>query len=142
MKAYNQVLETGKVRLFKSYKPEFKDGEQRRDFFYVKDAVDMTLYFLEHPEKNGIFNVGTGKSHTWVELVTALFNAAGKPVNIEYVDMPDEIRGKYQYFTEANMDKMRIVAGYSKQIADVNDCVTDYVRNYLMKEKYFGLSKD
>jgi len=142
MKAYNQVLETGKVRLFKSYKPEFKDGEQRRDFIYVKDAVDMTLYFLEHPEKNGIFNVGTGKSHTWVELVTALFNAAGKPVNIEYVDMPDEIRGKYQYFTEANMDKMRIVAGYSKPIADVNDGVTDYVRNYLMKEKYFGLSKD
>jgi ADP-L-glycero-D-manno-heptose 6-epimerase len=135
------VLETGKVKLFKSYKTEYKDGEQKRDFVYVKDAVDITLHFLEHPEMNGIFNVGTGKSHTWIELVTALFNAAGKPVNIEYIDMPDDIRDKYQYFTEADMYKTKFVAGYNKPIADVNEGVTDYVKNYLMKDKYFGLSK-
>jgi ADP-L-glycero-D-manno-heptose 6-epimerase len=142
LKAFNQVLESGKVKLFKSYKAEYKDGEQKRDFIYVKDAVDMTLHFLEHPDANGIYNIGSGKSHTWIELVTALFNAAGKPVKIEYIDMPEDIREKYQYFTEANMEKMKSVAGYNKPISDVNDGVTDYVKNYLMKDKYFGLSKD
>jgi len=139
LKAFNQVLESGKVKLFKSYKAEY---EQKRDFIYVKDAVDMTLHFLEHPDTNGIYNIGSGKSHTWIELVTALFNAAGKPVKIEYIDIPEDIREKYQYFTEANMEKMKSVAGYNKPISDVNDGVTDYVKNYLMKDKYFGLSKD
>jgi ADP-L-glycero-D-manno-heptose 6-epimerase len=139
-KAFEQVRDSGKVRLFKSYKEDFKDGEQRRDFIYVKDAVDMTLFFLEHPEKNGIFNVGTGRSATWIELVTALFDSVGKPVNIEFIDMPEDIRGKYQYFTEANLQKMKD-AGYNKPIMNVRDGVMDYVKNYLLKDIYFGMSR-
>lgn len=139
-KAFEQVRDFGKVQLFKSYKDDFKDGEQRRDFIYVKDAVDMTLHFLEHPDKNGIFNVGTGKAQTWVELVTALFDSVGKPVNIEFIDMPEEIRGKYQYFTEANLEKLKD-AGYNKPILNVRDGVMDYVKNYLLKDVYFGMSK-
>jgi ADP-L-glycero-D-manno-heptose 6-epimerase len=140
-KAFEQVRDFGKVKLFKSYNPQFKDGEQKRDFIYVKDAVDMSLFFLEHPDKNGIYNVGTGKAQTWVDLVTALFNAVGKPLNIEYIEMPEEIREKYQYFTEADMNKIKS-AGYSKPIMNVNDGVNDYVKNYLVKEKYLGMSRD
>lgn len=139
-KTFEQVRDTGKVRLFKSYKEDYKDGEQRRDFIYVKDAVDMTLFFIEHPEKNGIFNVGTGHATTWIELVTALFDSVGKPVNIEFIDMPEDIRGKYQYFTEANLKKMKD-AGYNKPILNVRDGVMDYVKNYLLKDIYFGMSK-
>lgn len=139
-KAFEQVRDTGKVQLFKSYKENYKDGEQRRDFVYVKDAVDMTLFFLEKIDKNGIFNVGTGHAQTWVELVTTLFEAVGKPVNIEFVDMPEDIRDKYQYFTEANMNKIR-TAGYYKPIMNVSNGVTDYVKNYLLKDVYFGMSK-
>jgi ADP-L-glycero-D-manno-heptose 6-epimerase len=139
-KAFEQVRDFGKVKLFKSYNSEYKDGEQKRDFVYVKDAVDMTLHFLEREDKNGIFNVGTGNAQTWVELVTALFNAVGKPVNIEFVDMPEEIRGKYQYFTQANLGKIRN-AGYDKKIMDVNEGVNDYVKNYLLKDVYLGMSK-
>lgn len=140
-KAFEQVRDTGKVRLFKSYKPEFKDGEQKRDFIYVKDAVDMTLYFLEHQDKNGIFNIGTGHAQTWVELVKALFDAVGKPVNIEFIDMPEEIREKYQYFTEANLKNLRN-AGYDKTILNVSEGVTDYVKNYLLKDIYLGMNKE
>ena len=139
-KAFEQVRDKGKVRLFKSYKPEYKDGEQKRDFIYVKDAVDITLFFLEHEDKNGIFNIGTGRAQTWIELVTALFKAVGKPVNIEYVDMPEDIREKYQYFTEANLTKLRN-AGYAKPIMNVEEGVTDYVKQYLLKDVYLGLSK-
>lgn len=139
-KAFEQVRDTGKVRLFKSYRSEFKDGEQKRDFIYIKDAVDMTLYFLDHQDKNGIFNIGTGHAQTWVELVKALFDAVGKPVNIEFIDMPEEIREKYQYFTEANLKKLRI-AGYDKTILNVREGVTDYVKNYLLKDIYLGMSK-
>ncbi len=140
-KAFEQVRDTGKVQLFKSHKPEYKDGEQKRDFVYVKDAVDMTLHFLDHPDENGIFNVGTGQAQTWVELVTALFEALNKPVNIEFVEMPEEIRGKYQYFTEASLRKIRS-AGYSKPISDLKTGVTDYVKNYLLKDLYFGMNRE
>lgn len=139
-KAFEQVRDTGKVQLFKSHKPDYKDGEQKRDFIYVKDAVDMTLYFLDHQDENGIFNIGTGKAQTWIELVTALFNALGKPVNIEFVDMPESIRDKYQYFTEANITKL-VNAGYINPVMNVEDGVTDYVKNYLLKDVYLGLSK-
>ena len=140
-KAFEQVRDTGKVQLFKSYKPEYKDGEQKRDFVYVKDAVDMTLHFLDHPDENGIFNVGTGRAQTWVELVTVLFEALDKPVNIEFAEMPEEIRGKYQYFTEASLRKIRS-AGYSKPISDLKTGVTDYVKNYLLKDLYFGMNRE
>ena len=139
-KAFEQVRDTGKVKLFKSYKKEYGDGMQKRDFVYIKDAVDMTLYFLEHEGENGIFNVGTGRAQTWVELVTALFNAVGKPVNIEFIDMPEDIRDKYQYFTEANLKKIRS-AGYDKPVMSVEKGVNDYVKNYLLKDVYLGLSK-
>lgn len=140
-KAFEQIRDNGKVKLFKSYLKDYKDGEQKRDFIYVKDAVDMTLYFWEHPDKNGIFNVGTGKAQTWIELVTALFNALNKPVKIDFVDMPEDIRGKYQYFTEANLAKLK-QAGYDKSILNVEDGVNDYVKNYLLKESYLGMSKE
>jgi ADP-L-glycero-D-manno-heptose 6-epimerase len=136
-KAFEQVRDSGKVRLFKSRKPEYKDGEQMRDFVYIKDAVDMTLYFLDNIDKNGLFNVGAGKARTWNDLVKALFNAMGKPINIEYINLPDTLADKYQYFTEANINKIRS-AGFDKPATSLEDGVTDYVKNYLLKECYLG----
>ncbi|MEP0860618.1 MAG: ADP-glyceromanno-heptose 6-epimerase [Ignavibacterium sp.] len=136
-KAFEQVRDTGKVRLFKSLNPQYKDGEQMRDFVYVKDAVDMTLHFLEHKNQNGIYNVGSGKARTWIDLVKALFNAIGKPVNIEFIDLPNHLREKYQYFTEANLTKIKS-AGYNKPLTPLEDGVNDYVKNYLLKNLYLG----
>lgn len=136
-KAFEQVRDTGKVRLFKSLNPNYKDGEQMRDFVYVKDAVEMTLHFLEYRDKNGIYNVGSGKARTWIDLVTALFNAVGKPVNIEFIDLPENLKEKYQYFTEANLAKIKS-AGYNKPITSLEDGVNDYVKNYLLKSLYLG----
>lgn len=136
-KAFEQVRGTGKVRLFKSRNSKYKDGEQMRDFVYVKDAVDMTLYFLDHPDRNGIFNVGAGKARTWNDLVAALFNAVGKPVNIEYIDLPEYLREKYQYFTEANLNKIW-TTGCKKATTSLEDGVNDYVKNYLLKDLYLG----
>lgn len=136
-KAFEQVRDMGKVRLFKSLNPSYNDGEQMRDFIYVKDAVDMTLHFLEHKDKNGIYNVGSGKARTWIDLVTALFNAVGKPVNIEFIDLPENLREKYQYFTEANLTKIKS-AGYNKSLTSLEDGVNDYVKNYLLKNLYLG----
>ncbi|MCI0500916.1 MAG: ADP-glyceromanno-heptose 6-epimerase [Epsilonproteobacteria bacterium] len=136
-KAFEQVRDTGKVRLFKSLNPNYKDGEQMRDFIYVKDAVDMTLHFLDKPDKNGIFNVGAGKARTWNDLVASLFNAVGKPINIEYVDLPQHLAEKYQYFTEANLNKIKSV-GYNQATTSLEDGVSDYVKNYLLKTGYLG----
>jgi ADP-L-glycero-D-manno-heptose 6-epimerase len=97
----------------------------------------MTLYFLEHPDKNGIYNVGAGKARTWNALVNALFNAVGKPVKIEYIDLPENLRKKYQYFTEANLSKIKS-AGYNKQTTTLEDGVNDYVKNYLLRSLYLG----
>lgn len=140
-KAFEQVRDYGKVKLFKSYNPNFKDGEQKRDFVYVKDAIDMTLFFFDNKNVNGIFNVGTGNAQTWIELVTALFDSMNKPLNIEFIDMPEEIKSKYQYFTQANLTKIRD-AGYDKPIMNVQNGVKDYVKNYLLKNSYLGLSRD
>lgn len=136
-KAFEQIFETGKARLFKSANPKYKDGEQMRDFIYVKDAVDMTLFFLDHPDKNGLFNIGSGKAETWNTLVTALFKAMDKEVNIEYIDMPQHLVEKYQYFTEAKMEKIK-KAGYSKPLLSLEEGVTDYVKNNLLKSKFLG----
>ena len=136
-KAFEQVRDFGKVNLFKSLHPDYKDGEQKRDFVYVKDAVEMTLFFLEHNDKNGLYNVGGGKARTWNDLVTALFHAVGKPVNIEYIDLPEQLAEKYQYFTEANLDKIK-KAGYLNPLSTLEEGVTDYVQNYLMKRKFLG----
>ena len=136
-KAFEQIRDTGKVCLFKSLNPKYKDGEQMRDFVYVKDAVDMTLYFLDNPNINGIFNAGAGKARTWNDLVTALFNAVGKPVNIEYIDLPAQLKEKYQYFTEANLIKIKD-AGYNQTITSLEDGIYDYVKNYLLRNMYLG----
>jgi len=137
-KAFEQVRDTGKVKLFKSLNKDYKDGEQMRDFIYVKDAVNMTLHFLEHPDKNGLFNVGSGKARTWNDLVTALFNAMNKPVNIEYIDLPDRLAYKYQYFTEANIGKLRN-AGYNEPVSSLEDGINDYVKNYLLGKQFLGM---
>ncbi len=137
-KAFDQIESTGKVRLFKSRNPEYKDGEQKRDFIYIKDAVDMTLFFLNNKDKNGLFNIGSGKARTWNDLVTAIFKAMNKPVNIEYIELPEYLAEKYQYFTEANLEKLK-KAGYSKSKFTLEEGVTDYVKNYMLKNKYLGL---
>ena len=137
-KAFEQVRDTGKVKLFKSGNPKYKDGEQMRDFIYVKDAVNMTLYFLENKNINGLFNIGSGQAKTWNDLITALFKAMEKPVNIEYIDLPDHLADKYQYFTEANLSKVK-KAGYKKEITSLENGINDYVKNYLLSKIYLGM---
>ncbi len=135
LKAFEQINAKGKVGLFKSYKPEFKDGEQKRDFIYVKDTADMTLFFLDNPRLTGLFNIGTGKPRTWNDLVKAVFAAMDRQPNIEYIEMPDSIRSQYQYFTEADITKLR-KAGYNKKTTSLEDAIKDYVQNYLQKNGY------
>jgi ADP-L-glycero-D-manno-heptose 6-epimerase len=137
-KAFEQIRDEGCVRLFKSNNADYKDGEQMRDFVYVKDAVDMTLWFLNNKDKNGLYNIGSGEARTWKDLAIALFNALNKPVNIIYIEMPKHLEQKYQYFTEAKMDKIRNT-GFTKPLQSLEEGVTDYVKNYLLKEKYFGI---
>ncbi len=134
-KGYEQIRDTGKVRLFKSERPEFADGGQRRDFLYVKDAVAMTLWLLDHPEHNGIFNIGTGVSTDWNRLMGAIFAAMDRPPSIEYIDMPPHIAKAYQYDTCADMTKLR-AAGYITPVTAVEEAVRDYVVNYLMLQKH------
>ncbi len=136
-KAFEQINETGKLMLFKSKNPNYKDGEQLRDFIYIKDAVDMTLFFLDRPDKNGIYNVGSGKARAWNDLAVSVFNAMGKKPNIEYIDLPVQLEDKYQYFTEANLTKI-IKAGYTKPVSKLEDGISDYINNYLLKNKYLG----
>ena len=131
-KSYRQIGLEGKVSLFKSYQPGYADGEQMRDFVYVKDAVDVTLWFLEHAA-GGLFNCGTGIARTWKDLATAVFTAMDVPVNISYIDMPETLKGKYQYFTEAKMTKLR-AAGYEQPFTPLEDAVLDYIRNFYMKQ--------
>ena len=137
IKAFEQINATGKVRLFKSYKSEYKDGEQKRDFLYVKDAVDMSLFFLDNATLSGLFNIGAGKAQTWNDLVKAVFAAMDKKPNIEYIEMPESIRNQYQYFTEADITKLRNV-GYKQEITQLEDAIKDYVQNYLTKGGYLG----
>jgi ADP-L-glycero-D-manno-heptose 6-epimerase len=130
-KSYAQALDSGKIHLFKSHRLDFRDGEQRRDFLYVKDAVAMTLHLAEHPSANGIFNIGSGKMHTWNELARAVFAALGRPPRIEYIDMPESIREKYQYSTQADIRKL-LATGYDRPITSLEEAVRDYVVNYLV----------
>jgi len=130
LKAYESIKKEGKIRLFKSYNPKYKDGEQLRDFIYVKDAVQMTLFFLDKPHINGIFNVGTGIPRSWNDLARAVFSALNLKPNIEYIDMPEVLRGKYQYFTKAQMEKIKL-AGYELSTLSLEEGVKDYVLNHL-----------
>ncbi len=126
-KAFGQVLDRGWLGLFKSDRPEYPDGGQKRDFVYVRDAVGATLFMMEHPEIGGLFNCGTGKARTWNDLANAVFKALGKPVDIRYIDMPEKLKGKYQYFTQADTTKLR-AAGYTVPFLDLEEAVADYVR--------------
>lgn len=136
-KAYHQVLETGSIRLFKSYRPEYAHGEQKRDFVYVKDAVAMTLHLAETDRAGGLYNIGTGRAGTWNELARAVFAALEKPERIEYVEMPDTLRGKYQYYTQAEVKRLA-AAGWSKSAMSLADSVKDYVRGYLVPDARLG----
>ena len=136
-KAYDQIVSTGKIRLFKSYKPEYADGCQMRDFIYVKDAVAMTLHLAENEEAGGLFNVGAGVARTWVDLANSLFTALGRTPDIEFIEMPESIRDQYQYYTCADISKLR-GAGYSAPVTSLEDAVADYAKNYLMKGARLG----
>jgi ADP-L-glycero-D-manno-heptose 6-epimerase len=132
-KAHRQIRETGRMRLFRSQRPEYSDGGQMRDFVYVKDCVDILWWLLEHPEASGIINVGTGIARTWNDLAGAVFAAMGRAADIEYVDMPESIRDKYQYLTRADMGKLRRM-GYAAPFSTLEDAVRDYVAGYLEKD--------
>jgi ADP-L-glycero-D-manno-heptose 6-epimerase len=134
-KGYHEIKSTGKIRLFKSHKPDYKDGEQKRDFIYVKDAVELVYYFLKHPSKTGIFNIGTGNAKTWNDLAAALFSALNVKANVEYFDMPEILKGKYQYFTQADLGKLK-EANPAYKFYGLNEAVQDYV-NYLESEAHF-----
>ncbi|MFW5813290.1 MAG: ADP-glyceromanno-heptose 6-epimerase [Fibrobacterota bacterium] len=136
-KAFENARGEGVISLFKSAREEYADGEQKRDFVYVKDAVEITLYFLENRGAGGIYNVGTGKARTWNDLATALFAALGKPVRVNYIDMPAQLEKKYQYHTQARTDKLRSI-GCSHSCMSLEESVKDYVCGYLSCSKHLG----
>lgn len=129
-KAFAQILETGKVGLFKSYRPDYEHGRQQRDFLYVKDAVAMTLFLADTPSAGGLFNLGSGVANSWIDLAEAIFAALDKEPVIEFVEMPEGLREKYQYYTCADIGKLREV-GYDAEVTPLRDAVADYVQNYL-----------
>lgn len=124
------------MRLFKSHREDYKDGEQLRDFIYVEDIAKLCHWLTENKIDSGLYNVGTGKARTFNDLANALFLSMNKPVNIEYIDMPEDIRDKYQYFTEADMSKLT-GAGYTASFYTLEEGVADYVRNYLSLNNYY-----
>ncbi len=133
--AYNQISETGKMKLFRSHHPDFKDGEQKRDFIYVKDVADICIFLMEQRQQSGIYNVGTGKACTFIDLANAVFHSLHLNPEIDFIDTPEDIRDKYQYFTQAEMSKLRNT-GYTKKFYTLEDSVDDYIQNYL-KIKFF-----
>ena len=137
LRAFEQITADGKLRLFRSYKPEYADGESMRDFLYVKDAVDMVLHLFGTSGACGLYNIGSGKAETWNSLGKAVFEALGKELNIEYIDMPEHLKDRYQYYTKAEMDKF-YKTGYTREIMSLQDAIRDYVVNYLLPGKYLG----
>jgi len=133
--AYNQIKETGKMKLFRSHREDYKDGEQLRDFIYVKDVIDVLYFFMKKQPKNGLFNIGQGKARTFNDLVQNTFKSMNINGKIEYIDTPEDIRDKYQYFTEADIEKLRSV-GYNKPFHTLEKGIEDYVKNFLIPEKY------
>ena len=133
-KSTAQVQAGGVIRLFKSYRSDFRDGEQKRDFLYVKDAVAMTLHLAASKRAGGLFNIGSGRARTWLDLARAVFAALKRKPKIEFIEMPEAIRDKYQYFTQANLVRLR-AAGYTAPVTSLEDAVNDYVRNYLVPDK-------
>lgn len=133
--AYHQIQETGKMKLFQSHHPEYKDGEQKRDFVYVKDVVEVLYYLMHHRKDSGLYNLGSGTARTFNDLVKSVFHALEREVQIEYIPTPEDIRDTYQYFTEANMEKLRSI-GYDQRFHSLEEGVNDYVRNYLVEQNY------
>ena len=134
--AYSQIQLTGKVKLFRSHHQDFKDGEQLRDFIYVEDVAEVMFWMMENRPPSGLYNLGTGKARTFNDLVSAIFTSIEKEANIEFIDTPEDIRDKYQYFTEADMSKLK-KAGYEKPFSSLEDGVKDYVMNFLLKNRYY-----
>lgn len=133
--AYNQIKETNVMKLFRSHNPKFKDGEQKRDFIYVKDVVEVMYFLMHHRKDSGIYNLGSGEARTFLDLTRNTFNAMCIPESIAYIDTPEDIRDKYQYFTEAKMDKLRSV-GYTNSFHILEEGVQEYVQKYLAGTKY------
>jgi ADP-L-glycero-D-manno-heptose 6-epimerase len=133
--AYKQINEKGAMKLFRSHNPEYRDGEQKRDFIFVKDLIDVLFFFMKNQENSGIYNLGTGTARTFLDLVKATFKAMNIEENIGFIDTPEDIRDKYQYFTEARMTKLRD-AGYTKPFTSLENGINDYVVNYLASGKY------
>jgi ADP-L-glycero-D-manno-heptose 6-epimerase len=134
--AYKQINKTGKMRLFKSHNDKYRDGEQKRDFVYVKDVVNICYFLMKNQPESGLYNLGSGKARTFKDLVNATFRAMNRSIDVTYIDTPEDIRDKYQYFTEANMNKL-ILAGYKEGFHTLEQGVEDYVKNYLTEFKYY-----
>jgi ADP-L-glycero-D-manno-heptose 6-epimerase len=134
--AFHQINKTGGMKLFRSHRPDYQDGEQLRDFVYVKDVVEVCYYLMDTPPQSGIYNLGSGKARTFLDLTKNTFAAMEKEVNISFLDTPEDIRDKYQYFTEADMSKL-IASGYYKEFHTLEEGVSDYVTNYLIPEEYY-----
>ncbi len=136
-KAYEQISQTGEMTLFKSHHPDYEDGRQMRDFLYVKDAVLMSVWLAENSQVNGLFNLGSGRARTWLDLGRAIFSGLGIEPRIRFIDMPEVLRDKYQYFTEARIEKIR-AAGYDKDLFSLEEGVEDYVTRYLVPDLRLG----
>lgn len=136
MHAFNQIEKTGAMKLFRSHNPEFKDGEQMRDFVYVKDVVDVCYFLMHHRKNSAIYNLGSGKARTFLDLVKATFKAMNKEENISFIDTPADIRDKYQYFTEANMAKLKSI-GFTQEFTSLEAGVEDYISEYLSSKSRF-----
>ena len=136
-KAYEQIRDTGRVRLFRSYRPEYGDGEQLRDFVYVKDVVQMTLHLSDARGAAGLYNIGSGEAHTWIQLAKALFAAMGRAPEIEFIEMPESMRSRYQYYTCADITRLR-ATGYDQSPTTLDAAVADYVTRYLDKDFHLG----
>ena len=133
--AYNQIQEKGFVKLFRSHNPEYKDGEQLRDFIYVQDVVSVCLYLMQNKNHSGLFNLGTGEARSFLDLAKATFHALDLEPKIEFIDTPEDIRDKYQYYTQAEMGKL-VSDGYKKPFTSLEEGVKDYVQNYLVGKRY------
>lgn len=136
-KAFGQIRREGVLKLFRSYHPDYRDGEQMRDFLYVKDAVKMVLHLAENKSAGGLYNIGSGEANTWLALANAVFKALDIPSNIEFIEMPESIRDKYQYYTKADISRLR-ETGYDKPISSLDASIADYVQNYLIRDCYLG----
>ena len=134
--SYNQICKTGQVKLFKSHKEDFGDGMQKRDFIYVKDVCRVCYFFLQNRKNSGLYNLGTGEARTFLDLVNAVFSALGREVNVEFIDIPEDIRNTYQYFTEADMQKL-CKAGYEGGFTKLEDAIDEYVRQYLVTGNFY-----